>query len=373
MYGSGWEDSDTNMRLGGDGQVISDLNSQALGSRLTANEAVFAGDGWETHSYATFTETNIKVNDDLRLLISARLDKGDYSKWLLSPRFSTYYEINDKSSLRLIAQKSHRRNTASHEFIEHQQGLSATTESLNSIEAIYTRGFGYNYTMTTGIFYNDAESIAWDSNNDLTVWIGDLKTMGLELELNQQSETSQWGVNYAYTKQLNFQLAPNVQSSGISYADYRQPIGSNGAIIESTGNDLNNWANHSTKLFYNRYLTQKWHFHVNTQLFWDYQGSKDGLTALENAVQGTPDETATEAAIQNVKEADAFGLNFKTNLAIGYDYTEKSQFKLNFFNIFGKKHSKRYSYSTGTSKVEPHKTRFTHEEPAIGLQFNHKW
>lgn len=276
-------------------------------------------------------------------------------------------------SLKLIAQRSVRRNSTSHEILEDFKGKEASKEVLKSYELMYSESLGAQVDLKVNGFFNDAQVIAWDSDRETTVFVGDLKTAGFELELGRQGEFFSWSLSYSFSKQVSFDLSSGLDKSGITYSDYRQEVGDFGAVIMGEGNDLNNWPNQSFKWIVNQSLSQSVALHFNGQLFWDQQGPKDGLIALERAVAGSPDEAATMAEIEKIREEDVYDMIFRSNLGLSVDLREKTRASIVFRNVFDSSRAHRFSYDTSTSKPSPHNVRFVHEELSVSFLLDVAW
>lgn len=94
-FGKGWGDDENVMRIGDRGVLVNNANSLAVeggngGSANANGQALFVGDGWETLSYAVFSEINTLLSEKTKLLVSGRFDKNTYTPWMFSPRYSLY-------------------------------------------------------------------------------------------------------------------------------------------------------------------------------------------------------------------------------------------------------------------------------------------
>ncbi|NRB38041.1 MAG: hypothetical protein HRU20_06175 [Pseudomonadales bacterium] len=84
--------------------------------------------------------------------------------------------------------------------------------------------------------------------------------------------------NYSYVEQRTWQLSQGLNRSGVSYSDYQQDIGN--GLQTGEGNDLNNWPNQAIKLVFRYAFNHSLTLHSDARVFWNFQGSQDGLSGL---------------------------------------------------------------------------------------------
>ncbi len=374
-YGPGWGDDKKDMRLGEDGNIVSGPDSRAMGPGGADRDgtALFAGSGWSTQTVSFFTETNITFTQRLKLLLSARADKNTYSDWLFSPRVALISTITDGHTIKLIVQQSQRMNTAGQLYTLDRNHRDPNSETLTAVEAIYTARINERFSVSLASFYNDAEVIAWNKDTQTTSHVGDLELFGLELELKYKKSFGEVGLSYSLVKQLDWELAEGVPASGISYSDYNQPLGGADAVQTGLGNDLNNWPNQALKFYARAALTDKLTLHGDARLLWDFQGAKDGLSALADAVDGLPEEAAVDAAIRRVQDVGAYDYDFRLNASLDYEFNENLSAQVFVQNLLGRDGNKRYSYDTGNNRASPKRVRFTEEPRAFGFSMSYQF
>lgn len=371
-YGPGWGDDKKDMILGEDGVIVSGPDSNYPFSDKNGN-GLFVGDGWDTNTISFFAEGNIKVNDHLRFLISARTDKNTYSGWLFSPRIALISEVKENHYLKLIAQQSQRMGTAGQLYALDQAGNDPDTETVNSVELIYSGFEDKPLSYSIAGFWNGTEVIAWNQDSQASDPVGDLQVIGMELEVKYQKPFGTIGVNYSLINQLDWDLEDGVAGSGISYADYNQPLDIANATLTGLGNDLNNWPNQSIKMYTRANFTEKLTAHVDARWMWDFQGALDGLDALSNAVTGLPEEAAVDAAIAKVYAAEAYDHDFRLDALLNYQFKENFSMQIFAQNLLSRNDSKRYSYDTGNNKASPKRARFTEEPRTIGIGLSYEF
>lgn len=377
-FGSGWGDDERAMRLGESGEIVSGADSWAIrtgngGSADRLGNELFVGKGWETNSYAIFGESSWVLSPANKLLVSARYDKNTYTDWLFSPRLAWLATIKEGHVVKLIAQRSLRINTAAQLYSNAQFDQKSTPEKFDGLELIYTLQTSRVSAMNFSLFRNDSEVIAFQGQDNSIRLVGDLKLWGAEAEWRYDASWGTFGTNFSYVKQIDWHLAPGIQSSGISYSDYTLPIG--GANTqEGFGNDLNNWPTSSIKAFTHYKFTDDLTIHLDAHWFSAWQGAKDGLESLRRAVAGTNNEAAVEESLARVAAEDTYDSDFRLNLLL--EYTMPKAFTLQIFsqNLLGRHGNKRYSYDdAGNNQAAPRRVRFTEEPQTYGLRLSHSF
>ena len=364
--GPGWGKNADNGLLLASG-IMSGTSSDMYGTgyrQITSDNSKYyaVGDGWETFSHAILGELNFKPFESTTTILSSRLDKHEYTDYMLSPRLAIIQEIREREYLKFIAQRSVRMNTAEELYMNHVNGESNAPEELDTYELIYTGKAFDKMTFQASTFYNDADVIAYDFGQARSSNVGTLKTWGLELETRYDVDDFTFGINHSYVKQLDWELGKGFDVSGISYSDYYRDTG-DGVIITSQGNDLNNWSNHATKMFTNiNLLENKVSLHSDLVTFWGYEGRKDGLNALEKS-------GSTSEAIEDINDRDVYDLEIKANLSLTFHLNENADLSLFGQNIPIIGNNKRYSYSSGFKKSIPDKVSWIEEPSVFGIRF----
>jgi outer membrane receptor protein involved in Fe transport len=370
--GPGWFQGQESMRMGGDGIIVSGDDSRILGpNSLLAENAVFAGDGWSTHTFSAYAEAKLDPGRWPALILSGRADKNTYSQWLLSPRAALIGHPAEGQILKAIAQRSTHRNESGELFIEHQNGTEPTYESLVTYELIHQVQLRKNLATTLSGYYNDADIIDWDPVADRTVHLGRLRLAGFEGELAWNYGHGRWGANYSLLQQIDWEMADGITSTGISYSDYNQPLKSSKAIQTGYGEDLNNWPNQAFKAFGNYALADNLMLHGNGQFFWDYQGSRDGLAALERTAKGDSSGIQAIEAIRKVRQEGIFGLNFRLNLSAQYSPVPRLKATVSVQNLLGTGGNQRYAFDEGNNRLSPHRARYIREDRAFSLSLGY--
>jgi hypothetical protein len=364
------------MRLGEGGNIVSGPDSRAIrtgnsGSADRDSAQIYVGDGWTTHTGSVFAEINIEPWADQHLLLSGRVDRATYSNWALSPRLAFISRLRERHFLKLIVQRSERMNTAGQLLAEHESGADPSSETLRGVELRYSAYRRRNLAFHASIFRNSVDVLGWDGEDNRTVPVGELELYGLEGEFEYRWRSGKLAANYALTKQLDWSLDPAFDSSGISYSDYRQSLGS--SVQMDRGNDLNNWPNQALKVVASWAATERLQLRLNGFVLWDYQGSMDGLEGLLAAVQGTPDQAAVEASVAEIRSRDVYELQAGVNGSIRVALRPNVELQILGYNLLGGDRLKRYAYDAGNDDPAPRRVRYVEEPTAFGvrLSFTH--
>jgi hypothetical protein len=178
----------------------------------------------------------------------------------------------------------------------------------------------------------------------------------MELEAKYSNDIFDFSINHTYTKQINWDLNDSIKASGISFSEYRMdydpdPItGKNRKSLISTGNNLSNWSNNSTKAILNMKLFDgELALNADAHVFWKFEGYKDGLLMIENSIGIDTDSLSNilNKSLEKIKNIDYGGLDFRLNLSITYSPTKHFSITGQVMNMLNYGGSKRYTYSAG--------------------------
>ena len=387
---------------------VSDTNSYKVtrdkngNIRFDKNE--FIGNGWNTHMFSLFGEGNYKPTTNINLLLSARLDKHTWSNFMISPRFAGLYEINSWHNIKLIAQQSVRMLTIPILYLSDLHNEDVKPEVVRSIE------LGYQFTkrnisLTACSFYNDVDIAGFTGADYSTGNIGYINIFGIELNAKIIRDSYSLGINHAFVDMTYFKMIDEhkdgTKRQGISFSDYYYNNFDgkfNGAGVEpysfsltSYGHDLNNWANHQTKLYGNISILRNFNAHINSQIYWGMPGSKNELKVYENAFQ---DVTITELSQdqlnfhqekeeefnmikKQVEESSAYDIQINLNASLKYTIPIGNSWSfyligyLQSIPINGK--FKRAMYSTGSSQFYPNRLMHAVEPMSFGFKIGVKY
>lgn len=321
-------------------------------------------DGFNTNTISFFSECNFEFHPLANLLLSARIDKNKYSTFFFSPRIGLISELGKYNTLKLTWQRAVRMNTVEELYKEHFFNNEANPEVLNSFELMFNSLLTGNFLINASVSYNWGKMVGFVYDpvtiKGETKPIGDLKYFTFEVEVKYRLEKFTIGVNHSYVKQIRWENANGITSQGISYADYNI----NGLL--STGNDLNNWANNSTKVFANIELPYRLTLHADGEIFWKWKGYQDAIL-MYNAKYNNIDP-AWDALNDQLDAENFAGTDIKVNVSVS-KYFPKIKSKLSIYgmNLLG---SKRYSYSSGERYNYPSRLMWVNEPAAVGVKIN---
>jgi len=371
-FGPGWGESPSEMRLGEDGVIVNNADSNALGSdSLNTSRAIYAGNGWNSNTFSLFGEANLSLSPRYKLLVSSRFDKNSFTDWLISPRIALITKLNTNYYLKIIAQRSQRMESAGQLFVDDQTGITPKNETLNSLELALNGKLTKKLTLKIAGFLNDADVNAWNGDGNAEFFVGKLKTYGIENEIFFKNQITTVGASYSLVKQISWDLDNDLSGSSISYSEYNQPLRNSNATMLSEGNDLNNWANQSIKFFTRRKISNRLTLHMDARMMWDFQGAKDGLNSLENAVQGEPEEIAVENTLALVRDKNVYEYDFRVNASINFQIKKSFDIQVFTQNILSSNNNKRYSFDSGNDRAAPKRVRFVEEPRTFGIQFRY--
>lgn len=378
FWGSMWFKDDY-FRLGDNWNIVSGKNSGAYGEPIyfgtDTNDTYSVGNGWSTHTISIFGEANYEPNDNLTFLLSGRVDKDSYSKMLFSPRVAAIWRADDYTYLKLIAQRSLRMNTAEELLIQHIEGKESDPEALDGVELIFTHLNSTNWMLNASLFANQMDILGWLDPIRSTVLSGTLSLYGIEFETKYHSDIFELTFNHSYVKQIKWKLADSVNQSGISYSDYYTKLA--GSEMNGIGNDLNNWSNHTSKIILNFYfLERKLLLHLNSRIYWGFQGAQDGVTLIRNAAVGNLDSANFINVANIIDKYDTYGMDVRLNASASYSFTKNLSFTLYAMNLLDLTHNKRMRYDTGSKYQDANGGGFINKssmiiEPlTLGLQIH---
>ncbi|MFA5157299.1 MAG: TonB-dependent receptor plug domain-containing protein [Candidatus Omnitrophota bacterium] len=293
--------------------------------------------GFSLYNYAFLAEANLKLTDNLSVLLSDRLDKNRFSRYLLSPRVAAIWDMGKFGTSRVTMQESIRMPTAVNLYLSGRAGNKADPEQLKSIELGYQKNIS-NFDFSLTGFRNQLKAISWNSAEQKSEVSGKLRTWGLECEIAYKTEKNTIGLNYAYAKQINWEVGNVGSATAISTEDYFQTYSlPDGVILRSWGDNLLNWPNSMLKLFATSQLNKKIKLLFDCQAFWDYAGEKEWMRMWENAAIGTASQQTILDNIQRLKDSGIYDVDFRANAALKYQFNDNLSmniFVMNFLPIF---------------------------------------
>jgi hypothetical protein len=172
---------------------------------------------------------------------------------------------------------------------------------------------------------------------------------------------------------LRWELAEDLSRAGISYGDYYATTSyqtrtggvttTYPVVLRSTGNDLNNYANHMTKFFANLKLADdKLTLHGDMHILWGFPGGKDGLDMVRHG------GGYMEAADPVLKDKHAYGTLITGNVSLTLHASKSADIAVYVQNIPIYGENKRYGYSSGITRATAEKTAWIEEPMIVGAR-----
>ncbi|MBI5395528.1 MAG: TonB-dependent receptor [Verrucomicrobia bacterium] len=383
-YGPGWFEDGNDFRMGESGapgipNIISDLGSPAVNpvamvpslNGLTPAQAIFVdSDGWTANTVSGLAELSFHdlqwgAGPSFDVITAVRVDKHRDSGNLMAPRFAVVAKLDPRNTLKFSLQESVRMGTGEQLLVSHLNHEVNTPETIKGAELAYDSQLTDHLRFGAATYYYEMQVVGWTGSPDFhTAALGDLKHCGVEGELTYADDHLRVGLNHAFVKMLDWKLGEGVAGTGVSFSDYRRVAG--GRVLDGTGNDLANYANNITKFYLNYRFLKNFTFHTDARVFWGMQGSEDQFKMVQRAAVGHPDQAAINAAINRMEDDNVFGIDFRTNVSLTYDWREwlsVTLFVQNLINVTG---NRRYDYDTGTSALAP-RVFYVEEPRTVGL------
>lgn len=377
FIGAGWGDSKKDMRLGENNNIVNGPDSNAIregepGSADRDGPPILVGNGWETDTIALFTEANYQLTNGLRALASLRVDKNTYSDYLWSPRVSLIKNLKKTQYVKFIAQQSQRVNTAAQLLLDDLNGEDPEHMTITGYELAYSSVLGSGIETNAALFYNEQEVLS-NSEEDISQILGDLKFYGLELDFQKKSGNKRFGLSYSYLKQLDWYLNDGLSSSGVSYSDYNVDLDDLGVTMTGVGNDLNNWANQYIKSYVYFDLNSYLSINFDARYYWDMQGAKDGLSAVEQALEGTEEEEDLQIILNDLNDKDVYESEFRLNTSVNLRLHKDMSLDFYIQNLWVSNDAKRYAEDSGNTRSSPRRVRFVEEPTMYSLKFSYRF
>jgi outer membrane receptor for ferrienterochelin and colicins len=270
---------------------------------------------WSTDMMSAFGEYQFKINEQLTSFLGGRIDHHPFVGNMFSPRASLVYMPTQKDTLKLMAARSVRTNTAAEMKLDDMSGQQSEPEILKSIELRYEHQQNSNLLLAGGFFYHWHNVIGW-SDTDGSSPIGDMNTYGLEAEAKYHTKNTTIILSHGYTKLDSFVLGDGQTSTELTAS----PMG--------YGNDLANWDNHVSKFVVQHNLTEKLNVDSSLICYWGCPGGQDYANYM---LYGSGDD----AVSYNPGFDEAFRPSLFFNLALGYKFSENLSLRVDGYNLLG--------------------------------------
>lgn len=349
-------------------------SSSAFYKKYGDNFCTILDDKLNSNFFSLFFEANLKLSDRYTLLVSARTDKNEYSKWAFSPRLALISEIDKNNVVKIIAQESVRLPAFIDLYSEYETSAThANPEVLKGLELIYSRMQNENMNFTLSTYYHTVDQIAWlqeGKNGE----IGQFDIWGLDLEFILEEESFKLGANYSIIKQLSWSSEQDIEA----YLDVDLESGQDNIekiyFENYAENRVNNFPLHSIKLFYNQDLFENLTLHFDCRFNFDYQQEEMLLMFKKiHDENGAPESKEEMMNIYNTLHDNGYAENsFTSNISLIYDFDfdifkgHVSLFAANIFSINHIRYVMQY-WETGNLRQYPRQVGFIKEDLHIGF------
>ncbi|MBN2144295.1 MAG: TonB-dependent receptor [Candidatus Aureabacteria bacterium] len=351
----GWGDDDEDEFIMDDGVLfVSRPGSPALAARswIGTDRQVYLTSA-DMSSYAFLAEMNFSLTPEFDIMLSGRADKYEFSDMSFSPRLSLIYNNETAGLFKFNIQRSIRENTTiqliSADYFNNQ---TPEPEEFDGLEFIYKKNVTPQFSAEVALFYSKADLLGWNSGANAegdpratTTITGSLTLGGVDVTLQYKTEDEKYiyGLNHAYSAELDFELAADQSGSYLSRSDSNN-LDQEGVRRYSTGDDRMNWANHVTKFYTIMKLTEKLTLFNSMRVVWEYEGNKNWMKMYEEGSVGTSVQTVTQDNLDKMEGEDIFEMDFRFDLALSYKITEPWSVTLYGQNLLKLTKNWRYVY-----------------------------
>jgi len=344
-----WGESKNTFRAGSSKRnfISEDSLYRGNGSNGTIKDSnvVKYTDGWSTNTYSLMTELKYHLRPELLTLLSARIDKNDFTNSMFSPRIAVVANIDDHNTIKASWQQSLRMNTMTDLYIEDLEGNQNDPEEIKAFELSYHHIINPQlYTNLTYYTY-DAEIIAWSGNKSELV--GNQKSSGLEGELIYTTNNVTFGINHSYLKLNDWDFVAKEDDGSktqkISLSDFF--LKRSFLSLNSTGNNLTFWSDNTTKLWSDIRLGDNFILHFDAIIMWKLGYGSDLYTMYDNAYAVVDTTSLSASDLENyieglqslseykqvIDEKEAFARSIRLNASLIWNFPYLNNTKLSFY------------------------------------------
>lgn len=323
------------------------------------------------YQYAVFSEAKFFPLPSLTLLLSARVDKHEYSEFAFSPRAAIVAEINLKNTFKAIVQQAVRIPTFNELYtFNYIQGQNLKPEVKKGVELIYQYLATENLYLDVSAYYNTIDQIAWTMNNYPDV-VGTFDLIGTDIELHYRNAKATGSISYSFIGQNQWDPVADADA-------FLTNIGVDSIQVQLTNygvNRLNNFPQHSIKTYINYHLNNHVSIHADARLSWGY-GQKDMLDSFAEVHENYGTEI-TLSEFEEMREVlyqygytkPSLTSNFSVN--VKPKFLKSCEMQVYATNLFQINHI-RYVYQyweEGNNRQYPRQIGFIKEPTAVGFKF----
>ena len=320
-------------------------------------------DGWSANTYSFMAELKYHLRPEIQTLLSARIDKNDFTASMFSPRIAVVANFDEHNTIKASWQQSLRMNTMTDLYIEEIEGNQNDPEEIKAFELSYHHIFNPQLYTNLTFYSYDAEIIAW--SGDKSELVGTQKANGLELELAYNASNVTFGINHSYLKLNDWNFVAKddngSKSQKISLSDFF--LNRSFLSLNSTGNSLTFWSDNTTKLWSDIRLGDDFILHFDARIMWELEYGDDLYSMYDNAYAAVDTTYLSPSDLKNhteglhnlneyqraVDEKEAFGRSIRLNVSLIWNmpYFNNTKFSLyiqNLVNFDDNKRQKSINY-----------------------------
>jgi len=182
----------------------------------------------------------------------------------------------------------------------------------------YERQQTKNFWFGGSLFFHNYDIIGYDGSTEGANALGNVKSIGAELEATYKNNELKITASHGYTQLLNFQEAEGV----FSYVS-SEPYG--------YGNDFANWNNHISKLTVDYKATDKLTLNSSVRVYWGIPGAEDYASYLRD----TDSADGYDDYPDNYKKHYFFTPSVFLNLGMQYDFAKNLTMRIDGHNLLG--------------------------------------
>ncbi len=362
-----WRDSANTFRAGSSRRnfISEDSLYRGDGSNGTLKDSnvVKYTDGWSANTYSFMAELKYHLRPEIQTLLSARIDKNDFTDSMFSPRIAVVANIDEHNTIKASWQQSLRMNTMTDLYIEELEGNQNDPEEIKALELSYHHIFNAQMHTNLTFYTYDAEIIAW--SGDKSELVGKQRSSGIEWELVYQVSNVTFGMNHAYLKLNDWDFIAKEdngsKSQKISLSDFF--LNRSFLSLNSTGNSLTFWSDNTTKLWSDIRLGDDFILHIDARIMWELAYGNDLYSMYDNAYAAVDASSLSSGDLESyvnglqtlseyqkvIDDKEAFGHSIRLNASIIWNVpylnnTKLSLYGQNLVNFDDNKRQKSINY-----------------------------
>ncbi|NRB39187.1 MAG: TonB-dependent receptor plug domain-containing protein [Pseudomonadales bacterium] len=343
IFGAGFEYAYE--KFGLDNHGFPDLNA----STQNTNDV----DAWSTTAPSVFVEHQGLWSHQWTTFLGLRLDDHDYTDLLTSGRAALIYTPTPKDSIKGLLNRAVRRSVDDSLRVQWLNDQSkGDTEKTHTFELRYERQQSSHLFFATSYFYQDRDVVGFNFSSSKNSALGNLRTHGLEWEINYLSESWQLTASHGFTKLLTFDLLDPTTNSDVSANAY------------GYGDDLGNWSNHISKVYFHYPINKAFSFDSSLRIYWGFPGAEDLSNYNNDLYNEDPDGINKFVSLSDPGEDDAFKENIYLNMGAEFRLGQGFKTRLDLHNMLGWADDKYNKRNFLTNNAD-----YRSEAPAISVSF----